>query len=173
MATLAASDYRAPRKSGFRYRRAWSFKDETEAFIAGRMTALEAPAPLLHVCAGASRLPGLRVDLVHPGADVRADGTRLPFRDGSVGTVVMDPPWGADSMAAPGPGKATERGVSARKRLLEEALRVVRQGGLIFVYAPWMPRYLVADLVEAWIREENRIGLPLPPVLLTVWRKAR
>jgi SAM-dependent methyltransferase len=81
---------------------------------------------LLHVCSGS--LPpgeGLRVDL-RAGAspDVLADGRKLPFRDGSIAAVLVDPPY-APEHAASLYGTEYPR----PSHLLREACRVVRPCG--------------------------------------------
>lgn len=83
---------------------------------------------ILHVCSGC--LPpgeGIRVD-IDPGArpDVIADGRHLPFRDGSIAAVLLDPPYSAHyarefyGVEYPRPS-----------HLLREAARVVRPGGRV------------------------------------------
>lgn len=87
---------------------------------------------VLHVCSGA--LPpgeGIRVD-IRPDArpDILADGRHLPFRDGSIAAVMIDPPYTAHyarelyGIDYPRPA-----------HLLREAARVVRPGGrIVFVH---------------------------------------
>ncbi len=87
---------------------------------------------VLHVCSGA--LPkgeGIRVD-IRPSArpDILADGRNLPFADGTIAGVMLDPPYSEEYALAlygvpyPLPG-----------HLLAEAIRVVRPGGcVIFVH---------------------------------------
>ncbi|KKL73533.1 hypothetical protein LCGC14_2073950 [marine sediment metagenome] len=47
----------------------------------------------LHVCCGRSRLGDVLLDLHEPNVHVRADATRLPFRDEAFNTVLCDPPY--------------------------------------------------------------------------------
>ena len=83
---------------------------------------------VLHVCSGSLKPgEGLRVD-VRPAAkpDVLADGRRLPFRDGSIAAVMLDPPYTVQyaqdlyGVEYPRPS-----------HLLREASRVVRPCGRI------------------------------------------
>lgn len=83
---------------------------------------------VLHVCSGS--LPpgeGIRVD-INPAArpDIIADGRRLPFRDGSIAAVMLDPPY-TEQYAADLYGCDYPR----PSHLLAEAARVVRPCGRI------------------------------------------
>lgn len=87
---------------------------------------------ILHVCSGS--LPqgeGIRVDLrpdAHP--DVLADGRNLPFGDGSVAAVMLDPPY-TRAYAQELYGIEYPR----PSHLLREAARVVRPNGrIVFVH---------------------------------------
>ena len=53
------------------------------------------PREVLHLCSGGLGVGhGLRVDLRQAARpDVRADATRLPFRDASFAAVMIDPPY--------------------------------------------------------------------------------
>lgn len=83
---------------------------------------------ILHVCSGAlPRGEGIRVD-IRPEAcpDVIADGLALPFADGSIEGVLLDPPY-TEHYARELYGVKYPR----PKHLLVEAARVVRPGGRI------------------------------------------
>lgn len=83
---------------------------------------------ILHVCSGAlPRGEGIRVD-VRPEArpDVLADGRALPFADGSIAAVMLDPPY-CEEYAESLYGVEYPRPA----HLLAEAARVVRRGGRI------------------------------------------
>ena len=86
------------------------------------------PDHVLHVCSGA--LPkgqGIRVDLrAAARPDVRADGMALPFSDGSVLAVAIDPPYAVE-YARDLYGTEYPR----PSALLREASRVVRPGGRV------------------------------------------
>jgi hypothetical protein len=83
---------------------------------------------VLHVCSGGlGRGDGLRVDIRQDARpDFRADGRKLPFRDGAVSAALIDPPYSAHY--------AQELyGVDypLPSHLLAEAARVVCRGGRI------------------------------------------
>jgi SAM-dependent methyltransferase len=83
---------------------------------------------LVHVCSGG--LPpgeGIRVDRDPSAApDILADGRHLPFRDGSIAALLIDPPY-TNQYAAQFYGFDYPRPA----HLLAEAARVVRPGGRI------------------------------------------
>jgi SAM-dependent methyltransferase len=139
------------------FRPAWKFppgiQRQVEAVLA------HCPAPVLNVCAGSSRLGDVKVDLCHPAADVRADARALPFPDRSFGTVFIDPPY-----RMPG------NDLVERQHVVSEAGRVVRDGGVLLLHAPWMPAPCWAQLEDVWVRHQARHRLPGPAVLLTKWR---
>lgn len=83
---------------------------------------------ILHVCSGAlPRGEGIRVD-VRPDAwpDILADGRSLPFADGSIAAVMLDPPY-CEEYAESLYGVEYPR----PSALLREAARVVRRCGRI------------------------------------------
>lgn len=47
----------------------------------------------LHICCGKSKLGDVRLDLYEKDIDIRADASRLPFRNQSFDTLVIDPPY--------------------------------------------------------------------------------
>lgn len=144
-------------RTGVRWRPAWRWPRETERFLAEILATC--PKPSLHVCAGSSSLGDLKADMFHPGADVRADMYRLPFKDGAFGTVLADPPFPLDGVSLP-----------QRLAQFQEMGRVVRKGGVVLLHAPWMPRSTWGRLEAAWVRDnEAQHGFPHAPVLLTKW----
>lgn len=145
-------------RTGVRWRPAWRWPKETERFIADLLE--KAPRPVLHVCSGASRLGDVRADLYHPGADVAADIYNLPFASGSFGTVLADPPFPLDGTTLPD-----------RLRMVQEMGRVVRRDGWVVIHAPWLPSPTWGVLEDVWIRETSGHAFPMPPVMLSVWRR--
>lgn len=155
---LELRDERPIGRRGTRFRRAWTFKgDAIERilpFIEG------APGAVVHACCGASVVPGetLRVDLHHPSADLAIDVADLDKHVQGASVVIMDPPYAMD--------------VAQKQRMVNACMRALRPGGLFILHAPWWPKWRkVADLVEAWIREDANLGWPHPPVVLSIWRK--
>lgn len=144
-------------RTGIRWRPAWRWPRETEQFIAGLLR--DAPKPVLHVCSGSSNLGDIKADMFHPGADVRCDVYRLPFKTGAFGTVLCDPPFPLDGTSLP-----------QRLAQWQELGRMVPVGGVVLLHAPWMPRATWARLEAAWVRDnELSHGFPHAPVILTKW----
>lgn len=140
-----------------RWRPAWRFPKETEEHLADILRS--APRPILHVCAGASRLGDVRADMYHPAPDVRGDMYQLPFKDGAFGATVADPPFPLD-------------GVALHQRLAQfnEMGRVTRSGGLVVLHAPWLPSPTWASLEGAWFRETGGHAFPQAPLIISAWR---
>lgn len=141
---------------GIRWRPAWQWPDEAKDKIEAEMETC--PGPVLHLCCGASRLGDIRVDLTHPSPDIRADARQLPLGDHSVGTVVMDPPFGI-------------KNVYERQKFITEVGRVLEGEGVFLLYAPWFPGPAWAELEDVWVRVSSRHRLPHAAVLLTRWRR--
>lgn len=47
----------------------------------------------LHICCGKSMLGDCRLDIYEPNADITGDAARLPFKDRSWDTLLIDPPY--------------------------------------------------------------------------------
>jgi len=155
---LAAKDDRLKTgRTGVRWRPAWKWPPETERFVAEILA--DCPRPILHVCAGSSPLGDVKADMFHPAADVRADMYRLPFRDGSFGTVVADPPFPLDGVSLP-----------QRLAQFQEMGRVARRGGVVLLHAPWLPSPTWGDLEGFWFRETSGHAFPMAPVIMSKWR---
>lgn len=145
-------------RTGVKWRPAWKWPKETATFIAGLLET--APKPVLHVCSGSSPLGDVRADMFHPGATVKADMYRLPFRTGAFGSALMDPPYPLDGTSLP-----------QRLAQFQELGRVVRKGGLVMLHAPWLPSPTWADCEAVWFRETSGHAFPQSPVMLSVWRR--
>jgi len=121
------------RKGGwpYRFRRAWSFPRDVEAFLQRLLVS-----PSLHVACGESALGDVRVDLV-TRADVRGDMFRLPFRDGAFASVLIDPPWSLP--------------YHLRPRLAKELARVLKPGGVLLFNSPWRIRLKnILELIDVF-----------------------
>jgi hypothetical protein len=137
------------RRGGTRFKPTWKWSGEVDDWIAARLSSFDgkAPAPVLMVPCGSSRLGHLRADkfpgdIVRP--DVQADMFCLPFREGTIGTVVSDPPWNL--------------AYDERSRLNHELARVLRDDGLLIFNAPWVPtEVLFGD--QTYMLSMNRGGL--------------
>lgn len=57
-----------------------------------------------------------------------------------------------------------------RLALITEAGRVLREGGVFLLYAPWMPAPSWADLEDVAVRHQRAHRWPEAPVVLTRWR---
>lgn len=171
MSEMAATDYRSRgKKAEGGFRLAWPFKADApahiQAIIASELEQGIDGGVIVHACSGSSpKLHPLevRVDLHHPSADYKADVQQLDLIIQGAAIVVIDPPYGGD--------------VATKQRILAACLRSLRPGGLLVLHAPWWPRFKGASLEKGAIygpffREDNSIGWPHPPVILSCWRKA-
>jgi hypothetical protein len=144
-------------RHGAKWRPIWGWGKDTEAFM--REVLQDAPRPVVHVGCGASRIGDVRLDLHHPGADIKADARALPLADGYAGTVIHDPPW-------------TVEVLPEREKWVQEAKRVLRVGGLYVLHAPWAPARPTMRFEKAFLRDDTDWNsFPRSPVLITVWRK--
>jgi len=85
--------------------------------------------------------------------DVRADAFHLPFRDGSIATVVADPDWNDNWQT--------------RWKLVEEIGRVARPGARLYLNAPWIPTSGKWVVDAVWV-VHLRWGMPRNASLVTV-----
>lgn len=166
MSEMALTDYRSKgKKAEGGFRLAWSFKSDAAERIKEILEAESVWEPVVHGFCGASApiaKPEIRVDLHHPSADLKVDFADLDKHVQGAPVVFMDPPYGGN--------------VATKQRLLAAGLRALRPGGLLIVHAPWWPRFRGAHLelgpvYGPFFREDNSIGWPHPPVILSCWRK--
>lgn len=155
---ILTADTRPTGKKGISWRPSWSFKgptvDELEPWLA------DLPGPVVHVCCGPSYIPHetLRVDLEHPSAQLMIDATDLDKHVERASAVFMDPPYAWD--------------LPTRMKAACAAWRCLDRGGLLITHAPWLPRMAGGELESLKVRHEpSWMGWPLPPVMLSVWRK--
>lgn len=115
------------RTDKFSFREGWVWpRDVRRWFVRETSDLLDpCPKPIVHLCCGSSRLGEIRVDREHPGANVRADMFHLPFKDGSVGTLIIDPPFNI--------------ACHQRIALHRELGRVTKPGSRLLWCAPWLP----------------------------------
>lgn len=129
------------------FRDGWRWPKDIRRWFARELSDIvdPCPQPIAHIPCGSSKLGELRVDAFHPGANVRADFFHLPFRDGSIGTIVSDPPFNLDS----------------RERIAfhKELMRVLRVGGRLLWQAPWLPPEGPFEIERVTIYNQ-RVGLP-------------
>lgn len=101
-----------------------------QRFVPWALRAIQCrPTEVLHVCSGAlgADVGGIRVDLrAAARPDVQADGTALPFRDGTFPGVLIDPPYSVEYATA-----LYGTDYPRPSHLLAEAARVTRDGGRI------------------------------------------
>lgn len=119
---------------------------------------------LLHVCSGNLR-EGIRVDIrrtAHP--DVIADGRALPFADGSMAAVLIDPPYtrqfATDLYGCDYPRPS---------HLLREAARVVRPAGRIGMVHYLVPMPPPACRLIKILGLSTGMGQPIRAV--TIWER--
>ena len=99
----------------------------------------------LNICAGASGLGDVQIDLDPQNAEVlKADMRELPFDDEQFVTVIIDPPW--------------KLGYYQRFKPFYEAVRVCRVGGRIIYNANWIPHSDQCKLDWAVIRRDSHWG---------------
>jgi hypothetical protein len=106
---------------------------------------LDLQRPLVHVCSGSSSLGEIRVDAVHPHANLRADAFQLPFKDESLGTVIYDGTY--------------EISLPKRVAICKELRRVIRPGGGLLWKQRWRPLEGLFLIEEEWV-VGRRVGLP-------------
>ena len=99
----------------------------------------------LNVCAGASELGDVQIDLDPENAKVqKMDMRSLRFDEETFDTVICDPPW--------------KLGYYDRFRPFYECVRVCKVGGLIIYNATWIPHSEQVEILETVIRRDTHWG---------------
>lgn len=157
-AQLLESDNRPRGKKGVSWRPAWGFKGPTVDKI-GQILESAPEGAIVHACCGPSHIPGetIRVDLEHPSADLLIDIGDLDKHVQDAAVVFMDPPYAWT--------------LPMRQKAASAGFRALKTGGLLVTHAPWLPRFPGANLESLDYRDDPGLNWPLPPVMLSVWRK--
>jgi SAM-dependent methyltransferase len=124
----------------FTYQEGWRWGKSLRRWFHRELSSITDPPqrPVLHVCCGESTLGDIRADIVPGCGNVRADAFNLPFADGSIPTIVSDPPY--------------DWAIQHRMGFFQELARVHQPGGLLLHKAPWGPLdgfYQVKSVYEA------------------------
>ncbi len=121
--------------------KSWEWPQE----ITDNVEALLEPGETLNICAGASRLGDVKIDLDPQNATVQKGDMRdLPFDDERFHNVIIDPPW--------------KLGYYQRFRPFYEAVRVAKVGGLIIYNATWIPHADNTEIVNVFVRRDGHWG---------------
>jgi hypothetical protein len=157
----------------------WRFPGEVDRWFSDNLSRLDdpAPRPIAAIPCGSSNLGDLRIDKFpyaridlsrhgkapnwgrpsrpagdrYPQPSIMADFFKLPFKDGSIGTIIADPPWNLQ--------------FQARMDYMGELARVHRHGGLLLWTAPWLPLHGVWAYDGVYFGH-SRVGLPRDARLL-------
>lgn len=126
----------------FSFRKSWAFPRDIAETV-GKWVSRE-PRPILHVFNGSSAIGDLHVDVDHrhhrhvaDAQDVKASAEKLPFKDGSIPTMIADPPWATNPRQ--------------RAVFTKEFERVIRVGGRLYLNAPWVPRPQRWAVEAVWV----------------------
>jgi hypothetical protein len=121
--------------------KAWEWPQE----VTDEVEALLESGRTLNICAGASRLGDVKIDLDPKQADVQKGDMRdLQFADETFDNVIIDPPW--------------KLGYYQRFRPFYEAVRVTKIGGLIIYNAVWIPHSDQCELLDVYVRRDGHWG---------------
>ena len=142
---------RSPKNPSYKFRRAWAWPSDVEAFIEAKIEGLS-----LHVCCGESKIGDIRIDL-YTNADVKADMFHLPIKKHSCDTVICDPPW--------------ELPYHLRHKLLYELRDSLKAGGKLIFNSFWNPKIKGLQNEEYWVGFPNATWRNIS--LLVVSRKVQ
>ena len=121
--------------------KSWEWPDD----VTDEVEKLLEPGKTLNICAGASRLGDVKIDLDPQRADIQKGDMRdLQFNDESFDNVIIDPPW--------------KLGYYQRFRPFYEAVRVTKVGGLIIYNATWIPHSDQCELLNVFVRRDSHWG---------------
>jgi len=121
--------------------KSWEWPQEITDEVESRLL----PGRTLNICAGASKLGDVKIDLDPQNAEVqKGDMRALDFADNSFTNVIIDPPW--------------KLGYYQRFKPFYEAVRVCQWGGRIFYNATWIPHSDQCELLEVFVRRDSHWG---------------
>ena len=121
--------------------KSWEWPDE----VTDEIEKLLEDGQTLNICAGASRLGDVKIDLDPQKADVqKGDMRALLFDDETFDNTIIDPPW--------------KLGYYQRFRPFYEAVRVTKVGGLIIYNATWIPHSDQCELLGVYVRRDSHWG---------------
>jgi len=121
--------------------KSWEWPDE----VTDEVEKLLEPGITLNICAGASRLGDVKIDLDPSQEDVQKGDMRdLQFEDEMFDNTIIDPPW--------------KLGYYQRFRPFYEAVRVTRVGGQIIYNATWIPHSDQCKLLSVFVRRDSHWG---------------
>ena len=144
--------------SKYAFKESWTWPKDVADWMERELASLtmDTPEPIVHICSGSSNLGQLTVDAFHEDADINADALNLPVREGTIGTVITDPPWKWDP--------------ATRGRFGDELHRVMEPEGLLLWCAPWMPAFGLFK-IQKLVVAAARVGLPKNARLLVRARR--
>jgi len=120
-----------------RLQKSWIWNNTVEAFVKERIVGYS-----LNVCAGASKLGDVKIDLDPLDKSIlKSDMRCLPFKENTFDTVISDPPW--------------KIGYYERFTPFFECVSVCKVGGKIIYNAYWIPEADNVKLEEVWIRQDG------------------
>lgn len=159
---LALSDKRGPKMPPAAFREAWTFKGDAIPRILQLLEGV--PHPWIHGCCGSAVIPGedRRVDLYHPSGEA-IDLAEIDQHIQDAGAIIIDPPYPESAWDLP-----------MRQRVVSACARALRPGGRLIIHAPWQPRFprRYMRLVEPFfLRDDEKLDFPMPPVLLCAFQK--
>jgi len=100
---------------------------------------------VLHVCCGKSEIGDVTVDAdPENDPDMLADAKRLPFKQCSFDTAIIDPPW--------------KVGVFERPQWFYPTVESVRPDGIVLTNTTWIPQSHQITTEETAVRQDSNKG---------------